>query len=62
MRCAIVIPSVFAITNDADEERDEPEREQEVLEEAEEAVRVLRGLLRLLRARAHLRGRRQAAA
>ena len=43
----------------ADEERDEAEREQEVLEDRQEAVRVLRRLLRLLLARAHLRGRGQ---
>ena len=43
----------------ADEERDEPEREQEGLEEAEEALDVLRVLLRLRLAGADLRSRRE---
>src|SRR5206468_6486601 len=41
------------------EERDVPEREQEVLEDRQEPVRVLGGLLRLRLARTHLRRRRQ---
>ena len=43
----------------ADEERDPAEREQEVLQEVEEAIRVLRVLLGLRLSRPHLRVRRQ---
>ena len=46
VRCAIVIESVFAITNVPTNSAIAAEREQEVVDDREEAVRVLGGLLR----------------
>ena len=59
VRCAIVIESEFAITNAPTKSATPPKREQELLQEGEEAVDVLRVLRRLRVAAAHLRAGRQ---